>query len=195
MVDYNLYNDELYHHGIKGMKWGVRRYQNKDGSYTNAGLRRNFKAIKRAEKKWEYRMGGAVGKDDVITSAADKVRSLGQRVDASYARLGDVRNKQEQEDRRKYNKFYSEKGRSPTKEEHEKMMDSTYLKYKKDIDALEKEVRKAKDEYDLAIKQTVDAYLGKYGDIPVKRLNGYKHTAAEALSIQIEWGNGIRNSK
>ena len=33
-------NGELYHHGIKGMKWGVRRYQNEDGSLTNAGKKR-----------------------------------------------------------------------------------------------------------------------------------------------------------
>lgn len=34
------YNNELYHHGIKGMKWGVRRFQNADGSYTGAGRSR-----------------------------------------------------------------------------------------------------------------------------------------------------------
>lgn len=34
------YNNELYHWGIKGMKWGVRRYQNSDGSYTAAGKKR-----------------------------------------------------------------------------------------------------------------------------------------------------------
>ena len=31
---------ELYHHGIKGQKWGVRRFQNKDGSLTPAGRKR-----------------------------------------------------------------------------------------------------------------------------------------------------------
>ena len=33
-------NYQLYHWGIKGMRWGVRRYQNKDGSLTDAGKKR-----------------------------------------------------------------------------------------------------------------------------------------------------------
>lgn len=35
-----IFYDELYHHGIKGMKWGVRRFQKTDGTLTSAGKKR-----------------------------------------------------------------------------------------------------------------------------------------------------------
>ena len=40
-----LYVNTLYHHGIKGQRWGVRRYQNEDGTLTDAGKKRYLKEV------------------------------------------------------------------------------------------------------------------------------------------------------
>lgn len=40
MIVKRLPSNELYHHGVKGQKWGVRRYQNPDGSLTPAGMKK-----------------------------------------------------------------------------------------------------------------------------------------------------------
>lgn len=47
----NQNGEELYHFGVKGMRWGVRRYQNKDGTLTNAGLRRAKKFEQKTNKE------------------------------------------------------------------------------------------------------------------------------------------------
>lgn len=43
--------NELKHHGILGMKWGVRRYQNADGTHTEAGKRRYHDDYTRAHDR------------------------------------------------------------------------------------------------------------------------------------------------
>ena len=45
--------NELYHYGVKGMKWGVRRYQNKDGSLTPEG-------------KLRYQKNSSFDSDDIV---------------------------------------------------------------------------------------------------------------------------------
>ena len=39
------YSNELYHHGVKGQRWGVRRYQRPDGTLTKAGEKRYHKRL------------------------------------------------------------------------------------------------------------------------------------------------------
>lgn len=49
---------ELYHYGIPGQKWGVRRYQNEDGSLTEKGKKR-YEKLNNSSKKMKKLMGKA----------------------------------------------------------------------------------------------------------------------------------------
>ena len=53
-------NNELYHYGVKGMKWGIRRYRKKDGSLTNTGKKR-YVDDRNDKKKLSTRQKVAIG--------------------------------------------------------------------------------------------------------------------------------------
>lgn len=70
MSDDIIFSNELYHHGIKGMKWGVRRFQKTDGTLTSAGKKRYSddgpvpkKSKHRQNLEANYRAKGMSAKD------------------------------------------------------------------------------------------------------------------------------------
>lgn len=95
-------NDELYHWGKKGMKWGVRRYQNKDGSLTDAGRKRYARDAREKEfNKYDestgkfYKQSKKNGRSDLEADAHRYAKEDTERtkrlVDSSRSFTGDVK--------------------------------------------------------------------------------------------------------
>lgn len=77
-------NVELYHHGIKGMRWGIRRYQNKDGSLTPAGVKRYNKEVAKLKKE-----EAKVKQEQKVASNSKKVKAKFDKLEARKKALED----------------------------------------------------------------------------------------------------------
>lgn len=75
--------EELYHHGVKGQKWGIRRYQNDDGTLTDAGRKRySAGKITRELNKNERRLA-----KNISLNAEDRVRLKSKISDAAKTKV------------------------------------------------------------------------------------------------------------
>lgn len=75
-------NNELMHHGVKGMKWGVRRYQKKDGSLTALGRYKQYKTNKQRKKNLEKAREAKAAKKKAATQPVQKKKSVKEMSDA-----------------------------------------------------------------------------------------------------------------
>ena len=96
-------NNYLVHYGIKGMRWGVRRFQNEDGSLTRAGKRRLANEIyKKKTKKAD---------DDILLDLPNgktKLQKFGQGAAKVYNRTSTGALKRRMSANREANKIYKE---------------------------------------------------------------------------------------
>lgn len=91
-MEYGLYqNDELYHWGVKGMRWGVRRYQNRDGTLTEAGKKRYAKELEKL--KSEEKM---LKNKERTKAKLDKLEELRKSNDARKQNLGEDKKKSDE---------------------------------------------------------------------------------------------------
>lgn len=99
-LEYQEYQDYLCHHGVKGQKWGVRRYQNKDGSLTPAGKKRYVDddgELTSAGKKQIKKLNKLDEKDNKdrrnLDLAARNIENFGSGTDAASKFIAKVNNK------------------------------------------------------------------------------------------------------
>ena len=199
------YPSYLIHYGIEGQKWGVRRFQNEDGTYTDEGLRRRYslnekKANKLAKlyDKSPEKFSKAVGKLKAVkaykqdnpyekkysaTTRKKWVTDMDE--EAKSLAVGNITKAKMLKNNSDF--FIGKAKRIYSKEEIEKEFEKSVDRYlKSDIvnkkyNQLEKELNDSYNEYSRVGKKFTNSILGEYGNIKLKDGNTLSEKFAEEM--------------
>lgn len=112
--------DELQHHGIKGQKWGIRRYQNTDGSLTPAGRKRyGVDVVPGIQAKIDKKYNKKIAKYQSMEGTGRKKQRIDRTIETLEKRK-ESRKKQEAaiyNDRRLKDEYFDKKRNGASKEE------------------------------------------------------------------------------
>ena len=187
--------NELYHHGIKGQKWGVRRFQNKDGSLTSAGKTQHLKAVRkfrRSDNDNSQLTQEHLKVNNTNTSAKHNSKELSNKLIELHKRehSGSMRN-----DLKARSEIKNEVLKNMTNDQKKRYLDSyekmlTSLKKRpatfdgmsyEEARKLERKIRseqtKARKEYDNVVKEIISSVLGDNSS------NNYSYNYASSVSV------------
>lgn len=191
MSDYTIINGELYHYGVPGMKWGVRRYQNPDGSLTAEGQKRFAKGYGKNSAKVNYAFAKSY-----VDGNSTKYHKLQNKSDKSVNKLLQKTLTDEELDqfvetrKRSYDAFdkYHESEARYTNAVSKKLDADTVAKYEQEAKEAKEVYEKVKSEYqDLSVnaaKKLVGSYYNKKADNSL--LSWDSRTIGEKVSLDIQ---------